>query len=148
MSKVSRILGFALQQNINGNKFPVFCVCLGYEALLHSFSGYEIKRSVLGHRDQNEPLQWNEKYFGHSFFGEVLRLDIKLALAQKPLLYFSHNFGFKQEDFDRVSNLAQNFHVLATFKNGKDKVVAAVQHKYFPLVGVQFHPEKILFEHK
>lgn len=78
----------------------------------------------------------------------MLRPDIKVALSQKPLLYFSHNFGFKESDFNKVSNLVQNFHILATFDSHGEKVVAAVQHKYFPLIGVQFHPEKILFEHK
>lgn len=28
------------------------------------------------------------------------------------------------------------------------EVVAAIQHRKYPIVGVQFHPEKILFEHK
>lgn len=28
------------------------------------------------------------------------------------------------------------------------QVVAAIEHKEYPIVGLQFHPEKILFEHK
>lgn len=41
-----------------------------------------------------------------------------------------------------------NFKVLGYYKHKGMKIVSAIQHKHFPIVGVQFHPEKILFEHK
>lgn len=38
---------------------------------------------------------------------------------------------------------------MATYKkkNGEE-IIAAIEHRKYPIVGVQFHPEKILFEHK
>ena len=124
--KVSRIIGLGMQQNINGNQFPIFCVSLGFEALVHSFSGYQIKETKLSEEDHNERLSWVEENYQYSYFSKVLRPDIKTALSQKPLSYFSNHFGFTLEDFNSAENLTRNFRVLATsdFLGKKNLVVA------------------------
>lgn len=51
-------------------------------------------------------------------------------------------------DFRKIKHLRDEFKILGYYKHKNTKVVSAIQHRKFPIVGVQFHPEKVLFEHK
>lgn len=66
-------------------------------------------------------------------------------MSSTPITYFTHNFGFDKKIFDSLEEL-KDTRVVAFYSKGGRQVVAAFQHNTLPIYGVQFHPEKILFE--
>jgi anthranilate/para-aminobenzoate synthase component II len=51
-------------------------------------------------------------------------------------------------DFLKNFFLKSEYNIIAYYQKKNSKIVAAIQHQNYPIVGVQFHPEKILYEHK
>ena len=115
---------------------------------MHSFGDYKLKRIFINTENTNKKLTWVKKNYRNSLFSEVLRPEIAKTMSTTPITYFAQHFGFTMKSFKKVRSLRQNFKVLAYYKKWGKKIVSAVQHKYLPIVGVQFHPEKVLYEHK
>jgi len=86
--------------------------------------------------------------YDKSYFSQVLRPNVKESLEKNSLSYFSHMWGITIDDFTSNENLNENFSIIAYYEKDGHKIVSAIQHRTMPIFGVQFHPEKILFEHK
>lgn len=59
-SNIEYIFNYANKQNDNGNPFPIWATCLGYEAVLYLFSGRKDNMTVLtevfGQKGLTDPL--------------------------------------------------------------------------------------------
>ena len=131
--------------NRNDSKFVIWGTCLGFESLIFSLSNYKLQTFKVKTKNQSIPISWDPVGFPDSAFQKVLRKSVAEAMTSTPITYFTHNFGFDKADFEKVKEL-ENVRVVAYYQKAGKKVVAAIQHKFLPIFGVQFHPEKILFE--
>lgn len=68
-------------------------------------------------------------------------------MTESPLSYFAHHFGFDMDAFEKDQNLNSAFKVVGFYRKNSKRIVSAIEHRSLPIFGVQFHPEKILFEH-
>lgn len=100
--------------------YPILGICLGHQAILSAF-GVEIKNAKNIVHGKVEPLIHNQKgIFRH--------------ISQKtPIARYHSLVGKKEEipDCFLISGMSE------------DGEVMAVEHKHYPLVGLQFHPESI-----
>ena len=70
-------------------------------------------------------------------FVNLVSLDI---LANKM------SFGITKGDFKKNAKLNELFDIIATSKNNEGEYVSVIQNKKYPIIGLTFHPEKIVFE--
>ncbi len=106
-----------------GSTIPIFGVCLGHQAIGLAFGGAIVHAPTLMH-GRTSAIRHN----GTSLFENVKNPFIATRY---------HSLVISPEGFPDC------LEVTATTDDG---VIMGVQHKTFPVVGVQFHPESILTE--
>ena len=106
-----------------GSTIPIFGVCLGDQAIGLAFGGAIVHAPTLMH-GRTSAIRHN----GTSLFENVKNPFIATRY---------HSLVISPEGFPDC------LEVTATTDDG---VIMGVQHKTFPVVGVQFHPESILTE--
>ena len=89
----------------------------------------------------------NKNYRG-SYFEKEFRPEVKQYLQTHTSSYFHHQNGMRVKDFIANKNLNRSFKVISYYRKNSMRFVSAIQHRRYPIAGTQFHPEKILFEHK
>ena len=145
--QVERILAIAYQQAELGGHFPIWGTCLGFEMIVNTFSNWEVQRVKIKTFNTNKKLVWVENNYKNSTFAKTLSTQSKDSISKNAISYFEHYWGIKKQDFEASKKL-KDFRVLAYYEKDNKQIVAAIQHKSLPIFGVQFHPEKILYEHK
>jgi gamma-glutamyl hydrolase len=149
MRKLELIYKLALKENerTNGN-FPVWGTCLGFEALVFAQSNYKIKVSQPNSLNELYSIKFMKSNYDGSLFSKYMTPSIVSYLEDKNVTYFNHHHGFAVEDFQSDVKLSSDYKVIAYYEKLGKKFVVAIQHKKYPIIGVQFHPEKVLYEHK
>ena len=105
-----------------GSRIPVLGVCLGHQAICEAFGSQIVHAQLLMHGKSSQ-----------------IKINIKSPLFQgmnpdmKAARY--HSLAVKRETIPSV------LEITAEDERGE---VMAVQHKEYPIYGVQFHPESIL----
>lgn len=107
-------------------KIPILGVCLGHQGIVHEFGGKIIKAPSPMHGKTS----WVKILGGKLGEGSLFR-----GLPKRINVMRYHSLIV-----DRKS-LPEDF--VVTAETEKDKLIMAVQHKKFPLWGIQFHPESI-----
>lgn len=105
-----------------GQKYPILGVCLGHQAICEACGGEVSYASKLMHGKQSEA-----EIFGESKLFKDLPKKIKVARY--------HSLSAAKE------KLPEELLVTAVSEDGE---IMAVEHKNYPIYGVQFHPESIL----
>lgn len=158
MLEAAKILfKLAIDANDNGNYYPIWGTCLGFELLsvlidgkniLSSCENHGYSRSVRG-IDRGFLFSQDTKIFPFSgdlsfdYSGEIYNI-----IQANNLTYFYHRkcLDDKTDEY-RTSKTSKFFKTLAYAKDqsGNEFIAIAEGHKY-PFFGVQFHPEKPPFE--
>lgn len=106
-----------------GSTLPVFGVCLGHQAIGHVFGGKVVRAREIMHGKTSPVL--------HEGKGVFKNIPSPFAATRY------HSLVIAPEEFpDSLEITART----------EDGVIMGVQHKRFPVHGVQFHPESIASE--
>jgi len=136
----------SLSANEQGDYFPVWATCLGFEALSVLISE---DPNILGTFDAgNLTLALNfSKDFKNSRLFSLASPDIIETLSTKKVTMNNHNAGVTPDNWYSNKNLVSFFHVLSTNKdrNGKE-FISTIEGKFYPIYGTQWHPEKPIYE--
>jgi gamma-glutamyl hydrolase len=120
--------------------FPIWGTCFGYEMLLFLIGGF----TKLKHYPARGfyPLQLTQaghtsKMF-HSFPTRYIHY-----LEHNKSCNNNHEYGISPTDFLQNEHLRRFYNITATSidNNGKE-YVAAIEGKFYPVYGVQWHPER------
>lgn len=106
-----------------GSRIPILGVCLGHQAIGSAFGGRIVQAPTLMHG--------RTSYISHS--NTSIFRNIKNPFVATRY----HSLAIAPE------SLPDALEVTATTDEG---VIMAIQHKTYPMAGVQFHPESILTE--
>ena len=137
------------KENIN---FPIFGGCLGAEVLVTVICDKKLLVKDFVNINQSLFLNLVEKnIFKKNCF---LRLGFTneeiYELGFYDFFYFNHLHALLKNDIDNCENFHKEFYALAYAKKKDDddkrEFLAAFQHKSLPIMGWQFHPEKVLFD--
>lgn len=144
---VSHALSLAEEANANGDYFPVWGTCMGFQWVSMHFAR---NHSLLtAHKLQNTSvaldftgLERKSRLFGG------MTADQRGIFSSKALAVTmnNHNWGVSTTSFDR-SELAKSFRLLSTnIDVDGGQFVSTIEHATWPVYAVQWHPEKNNFE--
>ena len=106
-----------------GDRIPIFGVCLGHQAIGLAFGGSIVHAPTLMHGRTSLIKHENSSVFKN---------------VKNPFVATRyHSLTISPENFPET---------LGVTALTDDGVIMGVQHKIYPIVGVQFHPESILTE--
>lgn len=103
-------------------KLPIFGVCLGHQAICEAFGGTVSYAKELMHGKQSKVYQ-----------GGISPLFRGLGPEFKAARY--HSLAARAEDFPEA---------LKVTAESDDGEIMALEHKEYPVFGVQFHPESVM----
>lgn len=106
------ILNFAKDQNDQGNPFPVFGTCMGFQLFAYLTSNYNNTILTRVHGDQNIILPINLVADGHIF--STLTSTQKEKLTKGGLMLFNHNWAVTLDTFYTNSFLKYVWNLVAT----------------------------------
>jgi gamma-glutamyl hydrolase len=120
--------------------FPIWGTCFGFELLIFLIGGfYKLKHyPARGFYPLHiTPAGYTSRMF-RSFSQHYLHY-----LEHHKSCNNNHEYGISPTDFNNNDHLRRFYNILATStdNNGKE-YVAAIESKYYPVYGVQWHPER------
>ena len=108
-----------------GASIPIFGICMGHQAITVAFGGRVERANEIVHGKTSTITQ-----SGSEIFTEI-------PLEFEATRY--HSLVAKEDAFP-----SDSLKITARTDNG---LIMALEHKTFPIFGVQFHPESIVTEH-
>lgn len=105
-----------------GKHIPILGICLGHQCIGHVFN------SIVGKHPQPTHGQKSKVYLKESVIFQ--RLPRVVEAGRYHSLYISRE-NFNDQDLEVISYL-------------EDGTIMGVQHRRYPIYGIQFHPESIL----
>jgi gamma-glutamyl hydrolase len=142
------VLKYGISENKKGNVFPIWGTCLGMQLLAYLTSGYDAKaiapvRGEVATRNTLSIQSQNTLFTGLS--SDLLnRLQSGVGV-----LYFNHHYAVTKQYYDNSPLLRAFWNVEAyTTTSYSEEFLSVFKAKDYPFYGVQFHPEKNLFEWK
>lgn len=154
MLSARTLLNEVLLANREGEHFPLWGTCLGFEMLmlLEGRDGGEnqsAQASLLSRFDASNislPLHFTPKARASKLFGGLPE-DVFTTFSSLPVAMNNHIFGVSPETFLSSPSLCESFTILSTNwdRQGKE-FISTVEHVKFPIFGSQWHPEKPIYE--
>ncbi len=105
-----------------GPEIPILGVCLGHQAIGHVYGANVVHAPTLMHGKTSKVYHDNQTIFRGVENGFTATRYHSLALERESV----------SEEIFEISACTD------------DKVVMGIRHKFYPLEGIQFHPESIL----
>ena len=137
VNSVTKFFELSFQQ---GEYFPIWGTCFGFQLLMFIIGGFTKLKRYPNHG--LTPLHVTKE-------GETSRLFG--SFSKRYLYYLQHynstsnnnEYGISPKDFESNLHLSRFYNILATSIYEHDKeYVTAIESKYYPIYGVQWHPER------
>lgn len=129
MKTVTRFFELSLQPD---EYFPIWGTCFGFQLLLFLVGGF-------AHLKRHEA----DGYLPIQLTSAAPHSRMMQSISKKISMVQDHEYGISPEQFMKNAHLRRFYRILATAidYNGKE-YVAAIEGKYYPIYGVQGHPER------
>ncbi|XP_027426421.1 gamma-glutamyl hydrolase [Zalophus californianus] len=135
----------AKQSFDDGDYFPVWGTCLGFEELSYLISGGK-SLLTLTHTDGIAMLLNFTKDASQSRMFQNFPVDLLKSLSTEPLTANFHKWSLSMMNFTMNEKLKKFFNVLTTNTDGKIEFISTMEGYKYPVYGVQWHPEKAPYE--
>ncbi|KAL1269367.1 hypothetical protein QQF64_031656 [Cirrhinus molitorella] len=135
----------ALKANDEGDYFPIWGTCLGFQLLTVLVAGENLLTKTTA-ENVAYPLNFTSEASSSRIFTNFPP-DVHKALSQEPLTANFHHYGVTKEAFTGNEKLSGFFSVLSTniAENGLE-FVSTMEGMKYPFYGVQWHPEVNRFQ--
>lgn len=139
------IYKIATRLNKGGDYFPIWGTCLGFELLTYVAAGGTEHRTDCSSSKQSLPLEFLPGYASSRMFKRAPDTIIEI-LSKYDVTSNFHQYCVTRDDLKKV-HLSSEFRVMTVNHdwNGLE-FVSTIEHTEMPYYGVQFHPEKNLYE--
>jgi gamma-glutamyl hydrolase len=136
----------AVQANQQGDYFPVWGTCMGFQELcllqsqdMDLLTSYDSENLTL-------PLDFTALAATSRLFGNASK-DIVNTLGTQPVTMNNHQYGVSPSDWNANKYLTSFFNVLSTNvdRAGKE-FISTIEGKTVPIYAAQWHAEKVGFE--
>lgn len=139
-----KFYNLAIQSFDDGDYFPVWGTCLGFEELSYLISG----ESLLTRTDTDGitmPLNFTGSPVKSRMF-QNFPTELLQSLAVEPLTANFHKWSLSVMNFTKNEKLKKFLNVLTTNTDGKIDFISTMEGYRYPVYGVQWHPEKAPYE--
>jgi len=148
---VKRLFELTMKANEEGDVFPLWASCLGFEMLVTIFStdDSQLESPILYKNYTSENLPLPLELTKHAKHSKVFS-DSKLRdwSSTQSITMNNHENGVTPENFENDKRLSKLFTVLSTnVDRDGQPFVSTVEAKNYPIVGTQWHAEKNMFEY-
>ncbi|XP_063062661.1 gamma-glutamyl hydrolase-like isoform X1 [Engraulis encrasicolus] len=134
----------AIEAASQGDYFPVWGTCLGFEQLLLLTCGEDL----LSHTNTTGvslPLKFTKDAAESRLF-RSFPPSLMEALASENITENSHTWSISVENFLRNEALKKFYKILSTNTDGETEFVSTMEAYSYPVYATQWHPEKNAFE--
>ncbi|XP_078611186.1 gamma-glutamyl hydrolase-like isoform X1 [Branchiostoma floridae x Branchiostoma japonicum] len=136
----------ALKAFDEGDYFPVWGTCMGFEQLTALTSDRNVLTTCKGTGNKSYKLNFSKDYKSSRMFGKV-PVDILTDMATLPLTPNFHEYCLTPQNFTDDAKLKSFYKILSTNTDDDDmEFVSSMEAIKYPVYGVQWHPEKNNFE--
>eukprot|EP01059_Diplonema_ambulator_P018031 TRINITY_DN3019_c1_g1_i1.p1 TRINITY_DN3019_c1_g1~~TRINITY_DN3019_c1_g1_i1.p1 ORF type:complete len:315 (+),score=37.97 TRINITY_DN3019_c1_g1_i1:527-1471(+) len=145
-------LKLAMNANDNGDYFPVWGTCLGFEWLAMMVAeDATVIQSGFNSSNVSFALDLTTDASGARMFGgsspEGLLIQQMLSNKSDPVTFNAHELGLSPDTFSKNEKLTSFFDVLSTNKDLNGRVfISTMEAKNYPIYATQWHPERNAFE--
>ena len=141
-----KIIEFSKMKFNRGIIFPVVGTCLGFESLLNILTENTIKLKNASNENESRKVHLTKKAYKSKL--KLVFSNQDLDEFSKNLFYFHHSLGYEKTDIINNPYFRANLNALGfTINDQGRKILSIFEHKKYPFIAWQFHPEKIQFEH-
>uniref|UniRef100_A0A182Q613 folate gamma-glutamyl hydrolase n=1 Tax=Anopheles farauti TaxID=69004 RepID=A0A182Q613_9DIPT len=139
------IYDIAVRYNENGDYFPVWGTCLGFELLTYLAANGTEHRAHCSSSSQALPLSFKDDFRKSRLFAGAPN-DVIDILNNEPVTANFHQFCVTEANLT-VLGLDEDWRVMSVDRdwNGME-FISTIEHKTYPFYGIQFHPEKNIYE--
>lgn len=135
----------AILKNSQGNYFPVWGTCLGFELLTYLATDGKNILTPCEAENVALPLELKQGYNSSKLFGDAPRDILDILLSENVTANF-HHFCVTEANLTSAG-LDRDWQVTAVNRDSQGlEFVSSFEHKQYPIYGVQFHPEKNAYE--
>ncbi|KAG5870719.1 hypothetical protein JTB14_017052 [Gonioctena quinquepunctata] len=139
---------FELAQELNDRwvHYPLWGICMGLQVLVYSQTGIDLRTDCTLNKVAL-PLEFKTGFETSHMFSMAPK-EVLNTLKTQNVTYNQHRYCLT-EGVLNTSGILQDWHILSTNSdNSHVKFISTMEHKKYPFYGVQFHPEKNIFEFK
>ncbi|XP_052893484.1 gamma-glutamyl hydrolase-like isoform X1 [Anopheles moucheti] len=139
------IYDIAVQYNENGEYFPLWGTCLGFELLTYLAANGTEHRAHCSSNSQALPLNFKNDFRKSRLFADAPN-DVIDILSNEPVTANFHQFCVTEANLTAYG-LDHDWRVMSVDQdwNGME-FISTIEHKTYPFYGIQFHPEKNIYE--
>ncbi|XP_012676780.2 gamma-glutamyl hydrolase-like [Clupea harengus] len=134
----------AIEATSQGDYFPVWGTCLGFEQLLVLTCGENLL-SRTNTSGVSLPLQFTKDAMESRLFKDFPPA-LMTALATEDITENSHTWSISVEAFMKNEELKKFYKILSTNTDGNTEFVSTMEAYSYPVYATQWHPEKNAFE--
>lgn len=136
-----------IKRNEAGEFTPLWGTCLGFEWILCAASkNTSVLDRGLDSWNLSLPLAFTKKSAQSSLFAKAPR-NVLETLVRLNITFNNHLAGILVDHFYGTEELVEEYNVLSVNKDRRGATfVSAIESKKHPVYGVQWHPEKNMFE--
>lgn len=143
--KADQIIESAKYINKHIRPFALFGICLGFEMMLLNESRFRLPLEHVHHQNVNAPVSLLSGTSRFQTWLEQTHPDYQDTMANGPQFFYNSK-GVSVAAFENNRRVSRNYQVLSHFESAGKRYVAAVEHRTLPFFGIQFHPEKNMFD--
>eukprot|EP01147_Barroeca_monosierra_P010085 gene10086-2253_t len=142
----SFVMTLAKEFNSNGDYFPVWGTCLGFEMVSVFIGGASVLSNGFDSENLPLPLNFTQNLATSRIFKNAPS-ELITALRNDALTMNNHASGVTPDSFSTSKNLSSFFNVISTNVDRKGRpFVSTIEGKDIPFYATQWHPEKNSFE--
>ncbi|XP_050001145.1 gamma-glutamyl hydrolase [Alexandromys fortis] len=136
----------AIESYDDGDYFPVWGTCLGFEELAFLVSGENLL-TLTNTVSVPLPLNFTEGALQGRMF-QNFPAELLVSLALEPLTANFHKWSLSVKNFTKNEKLKKVFNILTTNTDGNIEFISSMEGFTYPIYAVQWHPEKAPYEWK
>ncbi|KXJ70954.1 hypothetical protein RP20_CCG021923 [Aedes albopictus] len=139
------IYDVAEEINVQGGYFPLWGTCLGFELLTYLAANGDEHRAHCSSNNQALPLDFKPNFREGRMFAETPDEIVEILASEYVTANF-HQYCVTEKNLTDYG-LDREWRVMSTNLdwNGLE-FISTIEHKILPFYGVQFHPEKNIYE--
>jgi len=138
------LINLAIESYKNGDYFPIWGTCLGFELMCVSIAENPyIRKGGCDCEYYHAELEFTHESYSSNLFNKISAENL-YKLSTIPMTYNNHVYYLSPVDFQANNKLSEIFNIVALSYDipKKMRFISIIEGKKYPFYGVQFHPEK------